>query len=276
MTAQPDHFATQAEKSSEQHYTQQQQVGAQAAGQQQQQQPVAPPPAANCDRTAIIFDWDDTLLASSWLTSEGLRLDEPLEIPRHAVAQLQDLEEACIKLLSHAFELGAVTIVTNAETGWVELSAQRFMPRVLPLLSRCRVISARSTFEVAYPDQPNEWKVQAFRCAIADSFSPARRRQLGFGHAGDAMEVETKEGDKNGAAAFKNVLSFGDSIHERDAVHRVAGAMPRTWSKSVKFVERPTIEQLKRQVELVSSCFDYICGHGGDLDLMLTIQLLYN
>ena len=223
--------------------------------------------------TVIIFDWDDTLLASSWLTSEGLRLDEPFEIPRHAVAQLQDLEEACIKLLNHAFELGAVTIVTNAETGWVELSAQRFMPRVLPLLTKCRVISARSTFEVAYPDQPNEWKIQAFRCAIADSFSPARRRQLGFG---DAMEVETKENDKAGNAGFKNVLSFGDSIHERDAVHRVAGAMPRTWSKSVKFVERPTIEQLKRQVELVSSCFDYICGHGGDLDLMLTIQLLYN
>ena len=40
---------------------------------------------------------------------------------------------------------------------------------------------------------------------LADSFSPARRRQLGFGHAGDAMEVETKEGDTNGAAALKNV-----------------------------------------------------------------------
>ena len=263
MTSPPAHFA---EKSSHMH---QQPV----QPQQQQQQQQVPPPAANSDQTAIIFDWDDTLLASSWLTSEGLRLAEPFEIPRLAVAQLQDLEEACIKLLNHAFELGAVTIVTNAETGWVELSAQRFMPRVLPLLTKCRVISARSTFEVAYPDQPNEWKIQAFRCAIADSFSPARRRQLGFG---DAMEVETKENDKAGNAGFKNVLSCGDSIHERDAVHRVAGAMPKTWSKSVKFVERPTIEQLKRQVELVSSCFDYICGHGGDLDLMLTIQLLYN
>lgn len=265
MATPPEHFANQAEK------TQQQQV----AQQQQAAQQQAPAPAGpDRDQTAIIFDWDDTLLASSWLTSEGLRLDEPFEIPRHAVAQLQDLEEACLKLLHHAFGLGAVTIVTNAETGWVELSAQRFMPRVLPLLAKCRVISARSTFEGAYPDQPNEWKIQAFRCAIADSFAPGRRRRP----SGSPMEVETKEGHGGAkvGAGFKNVLSFGDSIHERDAVHRVAGAMPDTWSKSVKFVERPTIEQLKRQVELVSSCFDYICGHGGDLDLMLTIQLLYN
>ena len=46
-------------------------------------------------------------------------------------------------------------------------------------------------------------------------------------------------------------------------------------TKSIKFVERPTVEQLKRQVDLVSSCFDEIFRHNGSLDLMLTIQLLY-
>jgi len=74
----------------------------------------------------------------------------------------------------------------------------------------------------------------------------------------------------------KNILSFGDSVHERAAVHRVTSNMgPTTRTKSVKFVERPTVEQLKRQVDLVSSCLDEICRHDGHLDLMLTIQLLY-
>lgn len=255
----------------------------QQVAQQQPQQPQQVPPIPY-QQTAVIFDWDDTLLASSWLTCEGLRLDEPLEVPREAQAQLASLEESVIKLLTRAYKLGRVTIVTNAETGWVELSAQRFMPRVVPLLSKARVISARSTFEAAYPDQPHEWKVQAFRTALDGTFGAGCTRvvRMGGGDDVDMMEQENALMEQKVAAGgaeqqpFKNVLSFGDSIHERDAVHRVAGAMPKTWSKSVKFVERPTIEQLKRQVDLVSSCFDYICSHGGDLDLMLTIQLLYN
>jgi hypothetical protein len=71
------------------------------------------------------------------------------------------------------------------------------------------------------------------------------------------------------------VISLGDSVHERAALHKVTSGMPRTLTKSVKFVERPTVEQLKRQVDLVHSCFEDIVNHKGSLDLMLTIQLLY-
>ncbi len=73
----------------------------------------------------------------------------------------------------------------------------------------------------------------------------------------------------------RNVLSFGDSVHERLAILKVTeglGAACRT--KSIKFVERPTVEQLKRQVDLVCGSFDEIVRHDGRLDLMLTISLL--
>ena len=77
-------------------------------------------------------------------------------------------------------------------------------------------------------------------------------------------------------ASRRNILSFGDSIHERAAIHKVTATMgPEVRTKSIKFVERPTVEQLKRQVDLVLSCFEDICRHNGNLDLMLTIQLLY-
>ena len=76
-------------------------------------------------------------------------------------------------------------------------------------------------------------------------------------------------------AAVRNIISFGDSIHERLAIHKVTSTMRNARTKSIKFVERPTVEQLKRQVDLVSSCFDEIYRHNGSLDLMLTIQLLY-
>lgn len=216
---------------------------------------VQPKPLASC--TAIVFDWDDTLLPSSWLAAEGLRLDYPERLPHHAVAQLRSLEALVVKILAHALEMGEVHILTNAESGWVELSAQRFMPAVVPYLSRLEVFSARSSYERAFPDSPLQWKVCAFKHTIGQVFN-------------DRMDVDF------GSSQMLNVISFGDSIHERDAVHEVTGAMRNTYTKSVKFVERPTMEQLQRQQELVISCFDYICGFSGDLDLMLTIQLLYS
>jgi hypothetical protein len=75
--------------------------------------------------------------------------------------------------------------------------------------------------------------------------------------------------------AQRNVVSFGDSVHERAAILKVTANLgPSCRTKSVKFVERPTVEQLKRQVELVTKCFEEITSHDGHLDLMLTLKLL--
>jgi hypothetical protein len=153
------------------------------------------------------------------------------------------------KLLTRAMSVAHVVVVTNAEAGWVELSAGRFMPRLLPLLRRLEVVSARSTYEAMYPDSPGQWKVQAFAAILARSLKDT--------------------------GSPVSVLSFGDSASERMAVHRVTEGRPRTFTKSVKFVERPSVETLRRQIECVSGCFEYLTDTANDLDLMLTIQLLY-
>lgn len=163
--------------------------------------------------------------------------------------QLEELEEAIIKVLSRACAVGNVIVITNAEKGWVEMSAKRFVPNVLPVLEKVTVVSARSTYESMFPSSPLDWKVEAFSAAIRD-FSSSN--------------------------PMHSVISFGDSIHERDAVHKACSAYPNTWTKSVKFVEKPSIEQLRREIELVCSCFDYITTYQNHLDLMLTIQLLSN
>ena len=75
--------------------------------------------------------------------------------------QLYKLESAVVKMLNRAMEFGTVVIITNAETGWVELSAKRYMPRVLPVLANIPIVSARTTFERFFPDSPLDWKVRA-------------------------------------------------------------------------------------------------------------------
>lgn len=203
--------------------------------------------------TTIIFDWDDTLLPSSWLSAKGLRLDYPAELPADVVDELDSHQDSVCAVLTKACQSGTVVIITNAETGWVELSAQRFMPRVAPLLANICVFSARSTFEPLYPHSPLDWKIAAFK-RLVDQTRPS---ECDFG-------------------VQRSVISFGDSVHERDAVRKVTEGLAECFTKSVKFVERPNLEQLRREVDLVRNCLDYICGCRSDLDLMLTIQLLYN
>lgn len=204
--------------------------------------------AAAAAQTCIVFDYDDTILASSWLAQNGLRLDGNEPVPAEAQKQLSQLAASAAKLLQHAQAYGEVVIITNAETGWVELSAKKFMPSLLPILAKTRVISARSTYESQY-SSPLEWKIAAFSNELAYT----------FGKATDTP---------------KNIISVGDSVHERAALQKVTAGIPSVLAKSLKLVERPTIEQLQRQLDLILSCFDEIVNHKGALDLMLTIKIL--
>ena len=113
----------------------------------------------------IIFDWDDTLLASSFLASKGYKLDSTMERTPEIDAQLKHLESSVVALLTMAIQFGRVHIITNAENGWVQLSAQKFIPGVLPLLgTKVKVVSARSSYESMFPvspQAPQKWKVSS-------------------------------------------------------------------------------------------------------------------
>jgi len=205
------------------------------------------PNAPFTSRALIIFDWDDTLLSSSFLSSKGYRLDTAMPPCEEMDSQLKQLEHSVTALLTLALKYGDVNIVTNAENGWVQLSAQKFLPGVVPLLSQVTVISARSTYEQSFPNSPLQWKLEAFRSRM------------------NAV-VNEKE---------QHIISFGDSHVEREAVRTVTRGISSVSAKSIKFAERPTADQLRRQLDLVHSCFPIIHSHPGDLDLMLTISLLY-
>jgi len=208
----------------------------------------------------IVLDWDDTLLSSSALSSRGYRLDSPLERPCPANGngammtpeallldlQLKAIEQYACLVITKCVEIASnsVYIITNAETGWVQLSAQKFIPGVVSLLSKVKIISARSTYESMFPDSPLKWKLTAVQEKILKTLP------------------EHKE---------KNVLSIGDSHVEREAVRTATRNLPRTRTKTLKFVERPSMEQLRRQLELIISCFPSLLSHETDFDLQLTV-----
>eukprot|EP00808_Paulinella_micropora_P000103 g81700.t1 len=198
-------------------------------------------------KTVIFVDWDDTLLCSSFLSGRGLRLDSEIPASDVILEELKELELCVSQLLRIAQTFGDVHVVTNAETGWVQLSAKKFIPGVLPVLQGVSVLSARSTYEPMFPDSPLKWKYFAFQEKLCTHFPSEAEETL------------------------KNIISFGDSHVEREAVRAVTRGLSNANTKSVKFAEKPSMEQLRRQIELITNCFQYIHSHEGDLDLQLTI-----
>lgn len=191
----------------------------------------------------IFLDWDDTLLCSSVLFKAGLKLDSDLTEHGDLLALCDTLATSIIAVLEAAQAHGQVHIVTNGETGWVERSAEKFVPRVVQALQKIPILSARSTYEGQFPGQPVEWKCHAFGQRLVGMYEEPCRR---------------------------NILSFGDSHSERKAVQTVTKDLPDTWCKSVKFIDHPTIDQLERQLVVVLTSLPSLHAHKGDLDLRLS------
>jgi len=204
----------------------------------------------NYDETLIIFDWDDTILPLSWLKKNNLQLEYPDVIPQEFSSQLSILEKTILTLLERILVCGKVIIITNSEEGWVKRSCSKFLPGILPLLDKLKIISARSTFEYNEINKPEDWKIKAFTQEINLAFSD--------------KDLEIR----------KNILSFGDAIYERIALFKSVIDLKNVFTKSIKLAENSTIDQLQRQLTLISNaCFE-ICYKSESLDLMITIDIL--
>lgn len=159
-------------------------------------------------------------------------------------------------------------IVTNAEKGWVELSSARYLPNFYNNFvknKQIKIISARSTYEKKYRDAPLKWKYSAMS---AHTQSQSELEHIvSFGDSN--IEREAVKAVSLGIQADREIQA-----KEKSAISSVAVSAVQLRTKSIKFVERPGIEQLRRQILLVANCMDYILSHDGDLDLMLTISYL--
>jgi len=207
-------------------------------------------PAAICQKkplrsieTLIIFDWDDTLLPSTWIQQQGLRLTEDSVPTEQQRVQLKELSLRVARTLRAAKRQGRVVLVTNAERGWVELSCRKFCPWLFPALEGLKILSARSEYEIQGITSPFEWKYLAFENEI------------------------TTWSARISPCSATNVVSVGDAGHERQALLRAAKGLPNCRAKSVKLVERPGVPQLLNQHELLGVCLRQIVRHEGSLDL---------
>eukprot|EP00929_Paragymnodinium_shiwhaense_P097270 TRINITY_DN5900_c0_g1_i1.p1 TRINITY_DN5900_c0_g1~~TRINITY_DN5900_c0_g1_i1.p1 ORF type:complete len:345 (-),score=46.92 TRINITY_DN5900_c0_g1_i1:114-1079(-) len=238
------------------------------------------------EQTIILFDWDDTLCPSNWIRENRPTLSffKPCPPDDRFLKPLKELEvhvEATLKL---AMKLGKVVIVTNAMDPWVETSCKNFLPSLMPLVEQLPIIYARSVYEGHTLDSPkaaaagknmpgmytasgqNKLVNHNARMALQnDALLPQRWKEFVFD-----IEI-TGFYSRYDHQSWKNVISIGDSVFERDAVRRVVLNRPnptkKCRTKTAKFLDEPTIEELIAQVKIIHDAMSMMVQYDGNLDI---------
>jgi hypothetical protein len=188
----------------------------------------------------IIFDWDDTLMCTSYLTSQDCLNSCDLAVPPHDEERLKALEKIVFTVLTMAIQNGQTYIVTNAGPGWVEYSISKLFPSLLDLMKNVKILSARGLYETKYPGNPGQWKIETF------------------------LDIHKAHYDYNTPA---NIVCIGDSELELEAGNIFAKKFMKSFIKTIKFKENPKVEDLVKQLKLVAFQFESILMAGKNLNI---------
>jgi len=247
------------------------------------------------EQTIILFDWDDTLCPSNWIRENrpALSFFKPAPADEKYQRPLRDLQKIVEATLKLAMKLGKVIIVTNAMEPWVDTSCRNFMPTLYPLVSQLPVIYARSIFESQGLDQVRRAPAQGSMGGLsrtpalpgmymangqnklgscngrlsmqADEMAPQRWKELVFN-----QEI-TGFYSRYDHQSWKNVISIGDSIFERDAVRRVVLNRPcqqkKCRTKTAKLLDEPEVDELIAQVRVIHDALGLMVHYDGNLDI---------
>jgi hypothetical protein len=206
---------------------------------------------AKPEETLLIFDWDDTICPSFWVKYMQCASYDSLGPERQDLKDaLDEIAAKAEELLTSAKAYGKVVIVTNAETGWIELSCKRWLPSLQPVVQEIECLSARSTWEPSGLKSPFQWKAREFEDVI-DKFYSKRLHQ-----------------------SWKNVVSIGDSPHERQALQQatlgsVCRKKMRCRTKTIKLKVRPQASELIQELVTLTANLEQLVCHDDSLDIVL-------
>jgi hypothetical protein len=205
--------------------------------------------------TQLIFDWDDTICPSSFLSNCPYPNEAAMPLELRNV--FDTISQTAMLVLNIAMNYGNVTIITNSDNGWVHHSCRLYLPRLLPFLEqgRVRVVSARSNYEGLYPSQPLCWKAAAFAHEVNEMW--------------ENRNGQTTTADMQIVAGSKQIISIGDSLEERTAV-RIVSTQLNAVSKSIQFLQQPNPMLVLGQLHLLTEYMKSIVESEQELDLTIT------
>lgn len=201
----------------------------------------------------LVLDWDDTLLPSSWIASilgdAKLRASGDIHsLLPHDQLRLIAYDQKVAQFLKSRYAEFDVFIVTNAECGWVESSAARFMSRVRQVILRLciPVISARTLHESKFPHDMYAWKRIAFQDLVSEWVQSQRPMRFNF-----------------------HFISIGDGDTERAATLFTSNIWRECIMKFIRLDESPSIDTLLKQVHVLHDVFPMLVRDPSRMDMSI-------
>ena len=191
----------------------------------------------------FIFDWDDTLFPTSFVINEGII--EQNNLSQELKNNFDILEKNITNIINFALSKGDVYIITNSSNAWFKYSFDKYFTNLKNIFNKINIISARDEYKHIYPGENKIWKEKAFLSL--------------------RKNINTN--------LVTNIICFGDSLIELEAVKLLASKLNECFIKRIKFKQNPEIEDLIKQLNLVNSKIDYIYSKAKNLSI--TIEQKY-
>lgn len=188
------------------------------------------------NNTLVILDWDDTLFPTSWVAKNFINLHDT-ETRYKYLEFFSELDNLIFSFLKKILYKSKIIIVTNAMPLWIKISSC-VLPKTQKLLNYIKVISARKNFQKVSSNY-TEWKKLAFDAEVKNQ-----------------LNIKNKQ----------NIISIGDASYEYKALINLYNK--NRILKSMKFLENPTFDILKDQLEVLSTNIDRVIDYDKHLDLV--------
>jgi hypothetical protein len=217
----------------------------------------------------VVFDWDDTLLPTTWLSNNIANVEDDARegsgIPPSS-RLYKDLErhaELVEAVLTSARSAGRVAIVTLARRPWVLTSSRRYLPGL-----EFEELLLQLDIPVFYAQEYTGWLMWWFTDYFhrADVLVDGKRNAI----MGCLRQLHTA------GCEVRGLVSVGDSVIEQRAaaeavkVWTAAGMTPQqVQCKTVKLADKPTVGELGDQLRVLNASLRPLVHHQGEVGVSL-------
>ena len=189
--------------------------------------------------TIYLVDWDDTMFPTSFCNKNKIDLKNSSNISNYKLFFIE-LDKAILNVLEKLKLSGSVYIITNASIIWIK-NCLEILPKTKKYImnNEIRIISARDIYS-KLNDSPFKWKIFTFQNVI------------------DIVMNNKKNNN------ILNIISIGDASYEYYGLLNLDDYLQKKHKnnnyllKSVKFIEKPTFEEITDQLDVLLKNIDSI------------------
>lgn len=234
--------------------------------------------------TCIIFDWDDTLLPTSFI-EDAARMCAPSSSParrragvgRRGASRGLPADFPCYtaiqehgQLIAKALRLAKkcsdrVAIASLSERPWVFESADQYLPGLdmAELLKELQIPVYYAPEHATTRFPPAETAALEHSDLGSEDLNVTMKRNAML----EFLQLHIGQSDFDGL----NLISIGDSLVEKEAAQACARFADLegkpSLCKTIKLIGDPSLKQLNEQLKTLTSHIETVCSHNCDLDL---------